>query len=175
MIDRLDIRVSAPHDRPAIEAVYPDAFPDEDLLPLLCELLTGEHDVISLVGAIDGCVVGHVVFTMGTVGGDQVRAALLAPLAVASSWHGRGIGSQIVHAGLERLRDNGVGHVFVLGDPNYYRRFGFVPEVDVEPPYPLPEAWRVAWQSIKLGDEDAPASGMIRLPHPWLRPELWAP
>ena len=86
-----------------------------------------------------------------------------------------GVGSRVVRSGLAHLRQSNVGHVFVLGDPNYYQRFGFLPEVGVTPPYPLPAEWRDAWQSIKLGDQDVPADGMLHLPQPWLRRELWAP
>jgi hypothetical protein len=43
-----------------------------------------------------------------------------------------------------------VGKVLVLGDPAYYGRFGFAKETAIQPPYPLPEAWDGAWQSLVL-------------------------
>ncbi|MGE5721582.1 MAG: GNAT family N-acetyltransferase, partial [Sphingomonadales bacterium] len=56
------------------------------------------------------------------------RALALAPLCVAPDRQHRGIGSRLVRAGLEWARDAQWEAVFVLGDPAYYRRFGFALE-----------------------------------------------
>jgi putative acetyltransferase len=49
-------------------------------------------------------------------------------MAVRSAWQRRGIGSRLVRAGLEECRRAGHGSVVVvLGHPEYYPRFGFVP------------------------------------------------
>ena len=66
--------------------------------------------------------VGHVLLSRMTA---PVRALALAPLAVATDWQRRGIGTALVEAALERARAAGSQAVFVLGDPAYYRRFGF--------------------------------------------------
>ena len=50
-------------------------------------------------------------------------------------------------------------HVYVLGDPAYYGRSGFIPEPAIAPPYALPEEWRDAWQSLSLGDAPQPPTG----------------
>lgn len=172
-MDMPAIRPGRPADRPAIEAFYPAAFPEEDLLPLLRKLLT-EDGVLSLVAAgDDGQVVGHVAFTDCTVPGDTARAVLLGPLAVAPGRQGLGIGSALVRAGLERLAAAGPARVFVLGDPAYYGRFGFAPEAGVTPPHPLPDAWAQAWQSLALGGAGAPAPGRLSMPAVWDDPALW--
>ena len=100
---------------------------------------------------------------------------LLGPLAVADAWQGRGIGSALVQAGLDRLRLAGYLHVYVLGDPAYYQRFGFEAEASVAPPYPLPEAWRGAWQSKRLEHSALHPEGMLRVPPVWNQAALWAP
>jgi putative acetyltransferase len=41
---------------------------------------------------------------------------------------GRGIGSALIRRGLELCRERGRSIVVVVGDPAYYRRFGFSPE-----------------------------------------------
>lgn len=41
--------------------------------------------------------------------------------------HGQGIGTALVEAGLDYLRTLGAPWCVVLGDPEYYGRFGFVP------------------------------------------------
>ncbi len=51
----------------------------------------------------------------------------LAPMAVIASRQRKGIGSDLVRAGLDQCRDLGFGAVVVLGHSEYYRRFGFLP------------------------------------------------
>ncbi|MBT8065838.1 MAG: N-acetyltransferase [Gammaproteobacteria bacterium] len=175
MSDELEIRESAQADATAIEALYPEAFPDEDLLPLVRDLLRHPAIAVSIVGAIDLRIVGHAMFTKCGVAGSSIRAALLGPLAVAPAWQRQGIGSAIVRAGLQRLKDADVDLVCVLGDPAYYDRFRFVPETLVEPPFPLPAEWQGAWQSQYLDDTTAHCSGKLTVPSQWLQPALWSP
>lgn len=172
-MEDIEIRESAPADRAAIEALYPEVFPQEDLLPLVGTLLREGGSVLSLVALRGVALVGHGVFTMCSIEGSSARAALLGPLAVAPAAQQQGIGSAIVRTGLQRLERDGVVSVFVLGDPAYYRRFGFTPETRVAPPYALPEAWRGAWQSRRLGTMAPPEAGTLCVPRPWREPALW--
>jgi putative acetyltransferase len=171
----LEIRESVQADASAIESLYPQAFPDEDLLPLVRDLLQHSAIAVSLVGAIDSRIAGHAIVTMCGVVGSSVKAALLGPLAVAPAWQRQGIGSAIVRAGLQRLKDADVDLVCVLGDPAYYGRLGFAPETLVEPPLPLPAEWQGAWQSQYLGEKSASCSGRLAVPRQWQDPALWAP
>ena len=168
------VRPSTPGDHAKIEALYPRAFPGEDLLPLVSDLLQNKQDVTSLVADREGQVVGHVLFTRCTTEkGDDV-VALLAPLAVAPECQRLGIGSALIREGLERLRDAGVAFVYVLGDPAYYGRLGFTPERLVQPPYPLPPEWADAWQSLQLDTSIPRPSGRLLPPERWLDPALWS-
>jgi putative acetyltransferase len=169
------LRESVRGDLAAIEVLYPDAFPDEDLLPLVRELLQETTLTLSLLGVIGPSVVGHVIFTKCGITGSNDKVALLGPLAVASAWQKQGIGSELVRVGLHRLEKAGVPHICVLGDPAYYGRFGFEPETSIAPPYPLPEEWRDAWQSMSLDSAEPPRRCKLSVPQPWLQPALWAP
>lgn len=175
MNDGFEIRASTPVDLHAIETIYPDAFPNEDLLPLTRDLLRHQNEVLSLVGTVGPSLIGHVIFTKCSVDRRRSNVALLGPLAVASACQRKGVGSLMVRKGLQRLQHDGISQVLVLGDPAYYGRFGFLPETRIAPPYTLPAEWDTAWQSIRLGDVDAFADGRVRLPKPWLHKELWAP
>lgn len=172
-MEDIEIRESAPGDRAAIEALYPEVFPQENLLPLVSTLLKARGSVLSLVALHGQALVGHGVFTMCSIKGSRARVALLGPLAVAPAVQKQGIGSALVRAGLQRLVRDGVASVFVLGDPSYYRRFGFAPETRVAPPYALPEDWRGAWQSRRLGAVAPPGAGTLCVPPPWREPALW--
>jgi len=116
-----------------------------------------------------------VIFTRCGVDADAGSAALLGPLAVAPACQRRGIGSALVRAGLRRLEEKGVTRVCVLGDPAYYGRFGFRAESMIEPPFPLPDEWQSAWQSISLGETEEPCRGVLSVPAQWRNPALWAP
>ena len=169
------IRTSSSGDLAEIERLYPLAFPDEDLLPLVRDLLREATSVLSLVATIDAQLAGHVVFTQARIADRGERAALLGPLAVSPVYQRQGVGGALVHAGLQRLEQETVDRVFVLGDPAYYGRFGFQPGSVVDPPYPLPAEWQDAWQSLSLAGSDLSRPGRLGLPDQWLQPSLWLP
>jgi len=170
-----DIRKSTSDDLRDIELLYPLAFPDEDLLPVVRELLQDPIVALSLVATIDSNLAGHVIFTRCGLSGSGEKTALLAPLAVLPVHHRQGIGGKLVHAGLQQLEHENVDRVFVLGDPAYYGRFGFQPGSAVAPPYPLPAEWQDAWQSLSLAGTELSRPGKLELPELWLEPSLWLP
>ena len=169
------IRRSRGGDMPSINQLYPDAFPDEDLLPLVGQLLTEEPDILSLVAESDQAMAGHILFTLCGMTDSDTRAALLAPLAVAPECQRQGVGTALIREGLKQLQSAGIDHVYVLGDPAYYSRSGFRPETGVAPPYPLPNEYRDAWQSLSLGSAPRPDHGKLKLPQIWMQPALWGP
>jgi len=175
MTEKLEMRDSVSSDLRAIESLYPEAFPDEDLLPLVRDLLQDATVTISIVGVVESRIVGHVIFTKCGVAGKRTNVALLGPLAVAPAWQGQGIGSAIVRAGLRQLEARNVRVVCVLGDPAFYSRLGFLPESSIRPPFRLPAEWDGAWQSQETGNMAPPCSGTLSVPKQWLRPTLWAP
>ena len=87
----------------------------------------------------------------------------------------QGLGRALVNAGFDRLAEESILYVFVLGDPAYYSRLGFTCENAVMPPYALPPEWDGAWQSVRLRGATSPPPGSLDLPPVWLRPELWLP
>lgn len=172
------IRAATQADSDALEALYRDAFPDENLAPLL-RALAAEPRALSLVATANGAVNGHVALTRCDVTDGDAGVGLLGPLAVASASRRRGLGAALVDAACERARGSGMVRVLVLGDPSYYGRHGFAPERSIAPPYPLPPEWGDAWQSLALVDAVAPkgalARGTLVVPAPWRPRALWAP
>lgn len=170
----IEIRSSRQADRALLEALYPQAFPEEDLLPVLVQLLEAPNDILSLVACHGEQPAGHVIFTRCTVDTTGERAALLGPLCVAPALQRQGIGGKLIREGLRLLAAEGIGPVYVLGDPAYYGRHGFSTEAGVATPYPLPADWGDAWQSQCLIPAHKMPSGTLVVPKPWQDPVLWA-
>ena len=170
-----EIRLGMQSDWSALEQLYPKAFPEEDLLPLVRDLIKEGETGISLVAGKAPDIIGHAMFTRCGVSGCNVEAALLGPVAVTPAWQRQGLGSALIRFGLERLKYENVALVCVLGDPAYYTRLGFLPEPRVQPPFQLPEEWVEAWQSQCLREVANPIAGTLIVPPPWTRPELWGP
>lgn len=131
------IRAERPADEPAIAALHRDAFggPDE---ALLVDRLRADGDVVlSRVARVGSAVIGHILFSRMDA---PFPALALAPLAVAANHRRQGIAAALIGDGLAAARAGGWTAVFVLGDPAYYRRFGFSHEAAVgfESPYQGP-------------------------------------
>lgn len=170
-----NIRPSIESDTPHIESLYRETFTGEDLVPLVRALLSEQTGVVSRVGERNGTILAHVTFTICSITQELAPAALLGPLAVAPAVQKKGLGSRLVREGLAQLPERGVGAVFVLGDPNYYAKFGFVADTKVVPPYPLVTEYRSGWQSLALGARQRPCAGQLIVPAVWQRPSLWSP
>jgi putative acetyltransferase len=173
MSAEIEIRPIQATDTEELERLYSAAFPKEDLLPLLRDLLCEYSNVLSFVAVSDQAVVGHIAFTICGIVGHDEKVSLLGPLAVAPHVQKRGIGRALVKSGLSQLVFAGASQVFVLGDPAYYCRFGFKPNSKVAPPYAIPQEWLTAWQSINLLDAAPDLQGKLSVPPPWQRPSLW--
>ena len=134
--------------------------------------------LLSLLAVEAEDALGHVLFTPARIAGSGADAAMaiLAPLAVVPAAQGKGIGSRLVEAGLMRLAERGIALVFVLGDPAYYRRFGFTPArpLGFAAPYPLPDEYLEAWRVRALRDQ-APGQprGTVVCCDSLMKPELW--
>lgn len=125
----LTIRKEQPEDLAAIHQVVEQAFEQANEANLVDRLRANGKATISLVATEDEAVVGHILFSPVTIESETKthEAIGLAPLAVLPERQNHGIGSLLTKAGLEECRRLGYGAVVVLGHPNYYPRFGFVP------------------------------------------------
>ncbi|MBN1227181.1 MAG: N-acetyltransferase [Deltaproteobacteria bacterium] len=80
---------------------------------------------VSLVAEIDGRVVGHIAFSPVTISDGSTDWYGLGPVSVLPEYHRQGIGKALVNKGLSRLKALGGRGCALVGDPNYYKRFGF--------------------------------------------------
>ena len=126
----LQIRSEKKPDAPGIRAIHQASFaPSAKEADLVDRLRENGQTTISLVGLSNGQLVGHILFSPISLAGYPAagRGLGLAPLAVRPDFQRQGIGSRLVRHGLDVAREAGFDFVVVLGDPNYYGRFGFRP------------------------------------------------
>ncbi len=122
------IRDETPGDIPAIGRVVTEAM---RLLPqatgteaaIVERLRVAGALALSLVAEDEGRVVGYLAASAARIG-RQDGWGLIGPLAVWPARQRQGIGSALMAAALGRLWATGRGAALV-GDPAYYRRFGF--------------------------------------------------
>ena len=81
--------------------------------------------VVSLVAEVDGNVVGQIAFSPVKIGGKDCGWFALGPVAVSPSHQRQGIGQALVNEGLKTIRNMGAQGCVLVGDPAFYRRFGF--------------------------------------------------
>jgi putative acetyltransferase len=123
------IRPEKTEDIAAIRNVNEQAFGRPAEADLVDALRRNGKATLSLVAEDDGQVVGHILFSPVTIESGDARlvGVGLAPMAVLPESQNRGIGSLLVRHGLEACRQSGHQFAIVLGHPEYYPRFGFVP------------------------------------------------
>lgn len=119
------IRPERPDDIPAIAALLQDAFAGNAEARLVDALREAGALSISLVAVQDEKLCGHIAFSPVTLDGIADGGIGLAPLAVGPACQRRGIGAALIQAGLPACRKAGYRYCVVLGEPEYYRRFGF--------------------------------------------------
>jgi predicted N-acetyltransferase YhbS len=156
----LMLRNESPADRDRILALTAEAFaisPATGLAvegePIEVEMLRQLFECedylpdFSVVAELGGEVVGHVISTRGWVGDYGLLG--LGPIGVTPRLQRHGIGTALMKDTIARANAAGEGGIALLGSPEYYSRFGFVPAASfgVLPPE---EAWGDNFQLLPL-------------------------
>ena len=94
---------------------------------------------ISLVAAEHDEILGHVAISPVSISSGVTGWYGLGPISVRPDRQGKGIGSALMKAALQQLRQQGAAGCVVLGDPAYYGRFGFKAHPGLELPDVPPE------------------------------------
>jgi putative acetyltransferase len=116
--------VASADDGDAIYALTAAAFGRSDEAELVNRLRADGDSVLELV-AVGEALDGHILFSRLHVDPATIRLTGLAPVSVTPERQGEGIGGALVREGLARCKAMGFDAVAVLGDPAYYKRFGF--------------------------------------------------
>ncbi|MFE6905806.1 GNAT family N-acetyltransferase [Streptomyces erythrochromogenes] len=108
-----------PHEEEPVEVILRDSLQKgEDWIPALSLVAEG----------VDGAIIGHALSTWGRIGTTPVPN--LSLLGVHGDHRRRGVGAALVHATLAAADALDAPMVVVLGDPDFYGRFGFCPSTD---------------------------------------------
>ena len=147
----MDIRAETPADIDAIYALTKAAFdpmPFSDGREADCvNKLRADGDLhISLVALEGDEIVGHIAFSPVTISETEGLWYGLGPVSAEPSRQKSGIGSALIKTGLQMLKERDVAGCVLIGNPDYYHRFGFVGDGKIT--YRDLEARIVQWISL---------------------------
>ena len=150
----MNIRKERPGDEARIYEVTAAAFapvPYSDGNEQDCiNKLRADGDLtVSLVAEVDGEIIGHVAFSPVFLDGVYDHWYGLGPVSVWPDLQGQGIGKALIETGLEEIRKLGAKGCVLIGNPDYYHRFGFLNDGRIT--YRDLESQYVQW--LSFGDE----------------------
>ena len=124
------IRSETPEDIAAISEVTIAAFSDHPISNhteqfIINALRCANALTISLVSEIDGKIVGHIAFSPIKISDGSTDWYGLGPVSVLPELQKQGIGTALILKGVSMLKEIGGQGCALVGDPNYYKRFGF--------------------------------------------------
>ncbi len=127
-IPAYEIIADAPEHSDAVEALYDEVFGPGRFAKTAERLREGNAKIAdaSLV-AIDSDGLTGVVRVWPVKIGEQGRAAFLGPIAVAERRRGNGVAFKLMERAIGVCREQGYAAVILVGDHEYYERFGFQP------------------------------------------------
>ena len=118
------VRPERPGEEAAVFAVEEAAFGGPGEARLVDALRAEASPLVSLVATEGEEIVGHVAVSPVRIEAEPGFGGL-GPIGVLPARQGAGIGGALVRAALEASRAAGFRAVFLVGNPLYYRRFGF--------------------------------------------------
>jgi putative acetyltransferase len=126
----ISIRLEQPTDVAAIRdvtqrAFAPMPFADGDEHELIGQLRDAGALTISLVALDEGSLIGQVTFTPALAADGSDGWFTLGPVAVEPGFQRKSVGRQLIEVGLKMLREQSAAGCVLVGNPNYYSRFGF--------------------------------------------------
>lgn len=136
------IESETPGDAAAIEALVLAAFGPGRFAKTAERLREQAGIAAGFVAWDDASVVGSVRLWRVRVG--ETPALFLGPIAVAADYRKAGLGAALVAACVERVSTDGAG-ILLVGDTDYFGRFGFAPAPDVTLPGPV-DRRRILWR-----------------------------
>lgn len=155
------IREECEEDKEAIYALTLEAFAlmpfsNGTEAPIIDQLREDGDLLLSLVAEDEGDILGHIAFSPVTLNGISADWVGLGPVSVSLELQKQGIGGKLIKQGLSIMKERGAAGCALIGDPNYYKRFGFQSDGSLE--YGDTPLAFVQW--LSFGDDKA--SGRLK-------------
>lgn len=124
------IRPECNDDIGHIEVVTIDAFKhnphsSQTEHKMVAQLRNEDALAVSLVAELHEVVVGHIAFSEVKINDEFIGWYGLAPVSVKPQYQNKGVGSHLVLSGLDAIQELSAKGCVLLGEPGYYKRFGF--------------------------------------------------
>ncbi len=107
---------------------------------------------LALIAEENRKLIGHIMLTKNCIKNDdcKIETLLLAPICVAFEYRDKGVGSRLINRSFELARGLGYKSVVLVGDPAYYKRFGFKKSADLGIRYAhdIPEEYVLACELV---------------------------
>lgn len=148
---KIEIRKETAADVPRIAAVTISAFLNAPHTShteqyIVSALRKAGRLTVSLVADAGGKVIGHVAVSPVTISDGASAWFGLGPISVRPEHQRCGVGSSLMREALRILREQGAAGCVLLGEPEYYSRFGF----QVDPFLVLPDVPPGYFQAISF-------------------------
>jgi len=124
-----EVREEQPGDIQRVRELNLLAFGQPEEADIVDRLRHNCGDILSLVSLKENTVVGHLLFSPIVIEGDgePVWGMALGPMAVLPEFQRQGIGSELMRTGISQMKKRGCPFLILIGHPEYYPRFGFLP------------------------------------------------
>ncbi len=154
---------------PVIRAAFADE--GDPVAAIWSEICDSDALRASLVVEVDGQVMGHVGCSHAWLDArrELVDVWLLSPLAVRPERQGRGIGTRLVGAAVERARADGTPLMFLEGDPGYYTSRGFERAAELGFAPPSARTPDPAFQVVRFAAHEDWMTGQVVYRDVWWR------
>lgn len=125
---------------------------------------------LSLVAVVNDKIVGHILFTKIKIQGDknEYTSLELAPISILPEMQRKGIGGKLILEGHKIALGLGFNSVLLVGYPEYYPRFGYVPasRFGITAPFDVPDEAFMACELIATALSDT--KGVVEYPNEFL-------
>jgi putative acetyltransferase len=120
-------RLETPKDIDDIYKVQVAAFGRNNEAELVNKLRGTSDWLKSVVAESNGEIVGHCLYTKVSVESEKetFSAAALGPVAIMPELQGEKLGTMLIITATNMVIDKGYPILFVLGNSEYYKRFGY--------------------------------------------------